>query len=278
MKTETIKYILNVDEKTYQYINDKLIKMDSKIGKVYLENEGLIFNLGLYSYYPLLFMPYFKYNNQIKNLCSFSRYYTGWLFILDKIYDDINEYKPEEMLVMSTVLSEAEHILGEIIPYGEKEIYEQVRKFRNINDKTMLKERKYFSYEKEFSDIELFDYCKDKYVIAKLIVYLCYINSEVQNKQALDILYYSHDCYALARQILDEIEDYQEDYNINKFNIYAYKIIKKYGKLQEETYIKSYLIEIAKENFKAALNAVEHLPVYGWKRFLEKNIGKLGDK
>ena len=49
MKTETIKYILNVDEKTYQYINDKLIKMDSKIGKVYLENEGLIFNLGLYS-------------------------------------------------------------------------------------------------------------------------------------------------------------------------------------------------------------------------------------
>jgi len=131
------------------------------------------------------------------------------------------------------------------------------------------------AYIKIREDKELFDYCKDKYVIAKLIVYLSYECSRGCDENILNTLYYSHDCYALGRQLLDEIEDYRDDYEIDKFNIYAYRLIKKYGKLENENLIKTELICIAKTEFNKAIAAIENLPDCGWKRFLKMSAEKL---
>lgn len=275
MKLETLKYILGIDDETYQCINNDIIDYETSLGKVYFEGRGLLFNLGIYSYYPLLFQPLFDCGKDLRDVMLFSRYYTGWLFILDKQYDDKNEYNSKELLIMSTVLSEAEHILSSIIKLNKQEIYEQVREFRNINDLTMLKEKNYLSYEKDLDDIELFEYCKDKYVIAKMIVYLCFVCSDSFDVETLQKLYYSHDCYAIGRQILDEIDDYKEDYAINKFNIYAYKLLKEYGEIKEENAIKMGLISEAEKYFYEAIASVKSLPNCGWKRFLEVNEKEL---
>lgn len=278
MKVDTLKYILDVDDNTFKQINDEIINSDTRIGKIYFEGKGLLFDLGIYSYYPLLFQPFFDCGKDLKNIILFSRYYTGWLFILDKLYDDANEYMTKELLVMSTILSEAEHILGNIAALRNQEIYEQICMFRSVNDITMLKEKNYFSYKKEFDDKELFDYCKDKYVIAKMVVYICYVCSGSCDTEILEKLYYSHDCYAIGRQILDEIDDYEEDYVINKFNIYAYKLLKMYNDVREEDIIKISLMQKAEYYFSEAIAVVESLPNCGWKRFLEINEKKLNGK
>ncbi len=275
MKLETLKYIIGVDEKIFQNILDRIIYTDAEIGKIYLKDNEMLFNLSLYSYYPLLFKELFDFKTVWTELCLFSRYYSGWLLIMDKIYDNVSECNSKEILIMSTILSKAEQIIS-VIFQGKRDIYDRIKVFRNINDSTMLKEKYYFSYHGNYEDQELFNYCKDKYVLAKLIVFLCYYYDDNSiDDSLLEELYYSHDCYAIGRQILDEIEDVREDYNIGKFNIYAYKLIKQYGKVIDEENVKKELINTAYNYYAEAIRVIEDINDCGWKRFLNVSINRL---
>ena len=118
MTENTLKSLLQIEDSEYNDIIQSIIKSDSSIGKHLLNESPLLFNISLYSVYPILFRQIFNTANKERDILLFGRYYTGWLFILDILYDEKGSGNVQnELLVMSAALSAAEQYLSKIIPY-----------------------------------------------------------------------------------------------------------------------------------------------------------------
>lgn len=269
MTEDTLKSLLQMDDNEYNNIIQFIIKSDSCIGKHLLNDSPLLFNISLYSVYPILFRQIFNTANKERDILLFGRYYTGWLFILDILYDEKGSGNTQnELLVMSVALSAAEQYLNKIIPYPNEEALAIVNEYRRDSDFSMKRESTYFRYGVSYNECELDQYCVQKYALAKAILYLCYISAQKPIESAYNCIIKSHDCYAIARQLIDEIEDYSEDFKNNKFNVYANELLLKYGTIADEEVIKKQLLEKAFCKLNQAIDYIKELPDFGWKRFL----------
>lgn len=274
MKKREFLEILGINEDYYIEIMKWLVAEEKKhCNHLMEENTEILFSMSLYSFYPLLFKDIFNIEDKLHELIMFSRYYSGWLFLLDKIYDDRECCRKIDLLIVSLCATLSERYLQKLIQYCKVNSTDLIDKFRKINDVNMKNEESYFTYDKDYTDEELQEYCKNKYILAKNVVYLCYLSDGNKNKRKiLEKLFRSHDYFAIARQYLDEIEDYKEDYKNGKFNIFAYKLQKKHGRVMEDKIIQEEMVSLSRKYMLMSKQCIVDIPECGWNRFLTLNI------
>lgn len=272
MKEHVLKEIIKISDQEFLRIMELIRKTDEQIGKYLIGKNKLLFNVSLYSLYPLLFKELVDFTDKQNDIILHSRYYSGWLFILDSIFDE-NEttYRNTNLIILSTVLSASDYFLYKLLSGFSKIEISVLETFRHKNDFSMYNEAKYFRNGSEYTDDEIESYCKDKYALAKSVVYLCFLCSKTPNWEFYDKILLSHDYFAYGRQLVDEIQDYEEDYKKQKFNVYANLLLSEYGELCSENMIRANLIKKAVNLYDQALLCIEDLPDCGWKRFIQFN-------
>lgn len=222
-------------------------------------------SISLYSLYPLLFRKEFQLSDQnLKALIPFSHNHFTSLFILDKIYDSQKVEEPIDLLILLEQYSKNMMFLSnEIHP----DVTENICKTLT----GLYKEKYCYRYNQILPLEEERQYAYDKYSFAKIALKVFQTSSNFPKEQAiLEELYASHDCFAYGRQILDDLEDFQQDYKNKQFNIYVNRFLMKYSDETLPTYDQALFRELlleSKQAFENSLNSLSLEFTY-WKNYI----------
>ena len=222
-------------------------------------------SISLYSLYPLLFRKEFQLSDQnLKALIPFSHNHFTSLFILDKIYDSQKVEEPIDLLILLEQYSKNMMFLSnEIHP----DITENICKTLT----GLYKEKYCYQYNQILPLEEERQYAYDKYSFAKIALKVFQSSSNFPKEQAiLEELYASHDYFAYGRQILDDLEDFQQDYKNKQFNIYVNRFLIKYSDETLPTYDQALFRELlleSKQAFENSLNSLSLEFTY-WKNYI----------
>lgn len=215
--------------------------------------------------YPLLFRKEFQLSDQnLKALIPFSHNHFTSLFILDKIYDSQKVEEPIDLLILLEQYSKNMMFLSnEIHP----DVTENICKTLT----GLYKEKYCYRYNQILPLEEERQYAYDKYSFAKIALKVFQSSSNFPKEQAiLEELYASHDYFAYGRQILDDLEDFQQDYKNKQFNIYVNRFLMKYSDETLPTYDQALFRELlleSKQAFENSLNSLSLEFTY-WKNYI----------
>ena len=268
MKINDVQQILNITNSEwniyYELITTSL-KTSTLSHMPFFNQIDNIQSISLYSLYPLLFRKEFQLSDQnLKTLIPFSHNHFTSLFILDKIYDSQKVEEPIDLLILLEQYSKNMMFLSnEIHP----DITENICKTLT----GLYKEKYCYQYNQILPLEEERQYAYDKYSFAKIALKVFQSSSNFPKEQAiLEELYASHDYFAYGRQILDDLEDFQQDYKNKQFNIYVNRFLMKYSDEALPTYDQALFRELlleSKQAFENSLNSLSLEFTY-WKNYI----------
>ena len=268
MKINDVQQILNITNSEwniyYELITTSL-KTSTLSHMPFFNQIDNIQSISLYSLYPLLFRKEFQLSDQnLKALIPFSHNHFTSLFILDKIYDSQKVEEPIDLLILLEQYSKNMMFLSnEIHP----DVTENICKTLT----GLYKEKYCYRYNQILPLEEERQYAYDKYSFAKIALKVFQSSSNFPKEQAiLEELYASHDYFAYGRQILDDLEDFQQDYKNKQFNIYVNRFLMKYSDETLPTYDQALFRELlleSKQAFENSLNSLSLEFTY-WKNYI----------
>ena len=268
MKINDVQQILDITNSEwniyYELITTSL-KTSTLSHMPFFNQIDNIQSISLYSLYPLLFRKEFQLSDQnLKALIPFSHNHFTSLFILDKIYDSQKVEEPIDLLILLEQYSKNMMFLSnEIHP----DVTENICKTLT----GLYKEKYCYRYNQILSLEEERQYAYDKYSFAKIALKVFQSSSNFPKEQAiLEELYASHDYFAYGRQILDDLEDFQQDYKNKQFNIYVNRFLMKYSDETLPTYDQALFRELlleSKQAFENSLNSLSLEFTY-WKNYI----------
>lgn len=268
MKINDVQQILDITNSEwniyYELITTSL-KTSTLSHMPFFNQIDNIQSISLYSLYPLLFRKEFQLSDQnLKALIPFSHNHFTSLFILDKIYDSQKVEEPIDLLILLEQYSKNMMFLSnEIHP----DVTENICKTLT----GLYKEKYCYRYNQILPLEEERQYAYDKYSFAKIALKVFQSSSNFPKEQAiLEELYASHDYFAYGRQILDDFEDFQQDYKNKQFNIYVNRFLMKYSDETLPTYDQALFRELlleSKQAFENSLNSLSLEFTY-WKNYI----------
>lgn len=268
MKINDVQQILNITNSEwniyYELITTSL-KTSTLSHMPFFNQIDNVQSISLYSLYPLLFRKEFQLSDQnLKALIPFSHNHFTSLFILDKIYDSQKVEEPIDLLILLEQYSKNMMFLSnEIHP----DVTENICKTLT----GLYKEKYCYRYNQILPLEEERQYAYDKYSFAKIALKVFQSSSNFPKEQAiLEELYASHDYFAYGRQILDDLEDFQQDYKNKQFNIYVNRFLIKYSDETLPTYDQALFRELlleSKQAFENSLNSLSLEFTY-WKNYI----------
>lgn len=268
MKINDVQQILDITNSEwniyYELITTSL-KTSTLSHMPFFNQIDNIQSISLYSLYPLLFRKEFQLSDQnLKALIPFSHNHFTSLFILDKIYDSQKVEEPIDLLILLEQYSKNMMFLSnEIHP----DVTENICKTLT----GLYKEKYCYRYNQILPLEEERQYAYDKYSFAKIALKVFQSSSNFPKEQAtLEELYASHDYFAYGRQILDDLEDFQQDYKNKQFNIYVNRFLIKYSDETLPTYDQALFRELlleSKQAFENSLNSLSLEFTY-WKNYI----------
>ena len=268
MKINDVQQILDITNSEwniyYELITTSL-KTSTLSHMPFFNQIDNIQSISLYSLYPLLFRKEFQLSDQnLKALIPFSHNHFTSLFILDKIYDSQKVEEPIDLLILLEQYSKNMMFLSnEIHP----DVTENICKTLT----GLYKEKYCYRYNQILPLEEERQYAYDKYSFAKIALKVFQSSSNFPKEQAiLEELYASHDYFAYGRQILDDLEDFQQDYKNKQFNIYVNRFLMKYSDETLPTYdqaLSRALLLESKQAFENSLNSLSLEFTY-WKNYI----------
>lgn len=268
MKINDVQQILDITNSEwniyYELITTSL-KTSTLSHMPFFNQIDNIQSISLYSLYPLLFRKEFQLSDQnLKALIPFSHNHFTSLFILDKIYDSQKVEEPIYLLILLEQYSKNMMFLSnEIHP----DVTENICKTLT----GLYKEKYCYRYNQILPLEEERQYAYDKYSFAKIALKVFQSSSNFPKEQAiLEELYASHDYFAYGRQILDDLEDFQQDYKNKQFNIYVNRFLMKYSDETLPTYDQALFRELlleSKQAFENSLNSLSLEFTY-WKNYI----------
>jgi hypothetical protein len=268
MKINDVQQILDITNSEwniyYELITTSL-KTSTLSHMPFFNQIDNIQSISLYSLYPLLFRKEFQLSDQnLKALIPFSHNHFTSLFILDKIYDSQKVEEPIDLLILLEQYSKNMMFLSnEIHP----DVTENICKTLT----GLYKEKYCYRYNQILPLEEERQYAYDKYSFAKIALKVFQSSSNFPKEQAiLEELYASHDYFAYGRQILDDLEDFQQDYKNKQFNIYVNRFLMKYSDETLPTYDQALFRELlleSKQAFENSLNSLSLEFTY-WKNYI----------
>ena len=268
MKINDVQQILDITNSEwniyYELITTSL-KTSTLSHMPFFNQIDNIQSISLYSLYPLLFRKEFQLSDQnLKALIPFSHNHFTSLFILDKIYDSQKVEEPIDLLILLEQYSKNMMFLSnEIHP----DVTENICKTLT----GLYKEKYCYRYNQILPLEEERQYAYDKYSFAKIALKVFQSSSNFPKEQAiLEELYASHDYFAYGRQILDDLEDFQQDYKNKQFNIYVNRFLMKYSDETLPTYDQALFRELLlepKQAFENSLNSLSLEFTY-WKNYI----------
>ncbi len=268
MKINDVQQILDITNSEwniyYELITTSL-KTSTLSHMPFFNQIDNIQSISLYSLYPLLFRKEFQLSDQnLKALIPFSHNHFTSLFILDKIYDSQKVEEPIDLLILLEQYSKNMMFLSnEIHP----DVTENICKTLT----GLYKEKYCYRYNQILSLEEERQYAYDKYSFAKIALKVFQSSSNFPKEQAiLEELYASHDYFAYGRQILDDLEDFQQDYKNKQFNIYVNRFLMRYSDETLPTYDQALFRELlleSKQAFENSLNSLSLEFTY-WKNYI----------
>ncbi|MBU0278614.1 hypothetical protein [Gemella sp. zg-1178] len=269
MKVSMVKEILEITSEELEYfyniINNSL---NFSLGRslVFLKDTRKLQSLSIYSLYPLMFREKFNLSNkQLEELIVFSHNHFTSLFLLDKIYDSQKIDEPLELLL----LLEQYSINMKYLSNFPEDVYiiENVAKTLA----SLFNEKYSYEYNKILNLQEEEKYVHSKYSFAKIALYLYHkISKEYMSEEIINELYESHDKFAYGRQILDDLEDFIDDYKAKQFNIYVNRYYIEYGEETIPKYDKKLFLNLILEAKKYFIEAKEILSqecIY-WQKYI----------
>ena len=268
MKINDVQQILDITNSEwniyYELITTSL-KTSTLSHMPFFNQIDNIQSISLYSLYPLLFRKEFQLSDQnLKALIPFSHNHFTSLFILDKIYDSQKVEEPIDLLILLEQYSKNMMFLSnEIHPDVTENICQTLT--------GLYKEKYCYRYNQILPLEEERQYAYDKYSFAKIALKVFQSSSNFPKEQAiLEELYASHDYFAYGRQILDDLEDFQQDYKNKQFNIYVNRFLMKYSDETLPTYDQALFRELlleSKQAFENSLNSLSLEFTY-WKNYI----------
>ena len=268
MKINDVQQILDITNSEwniyYELITTSL-KTSTLSHMPFFNQIDNIQSISLYSLYPLLFRKEFQLSDQnLKALIPFSHNHFTSLFILDKIYDSQKVEEPIDLLILLEQYSKNMMFLSnEIHP----DVTENICKTLT----GLYKEKYCYRYNQILPLEEERQYAYDKYSFAKIALKVFQSSSNFPKEQAiLEELYASHDYFAYGRQILDDLEDFQQDYKNKQFNTYVNRFLMKYSDETLPTYDQALFRELlleSKQAFENSLNSLSLEFTY-WKNYI----------
>ncbi|WP_404456735.1 hypothetical protein [Oceanobacillus kapialis] len=276
MEKEKVQSYLRLSTPTFKKYTDILMSENerfasSRFGHFYKDGEHFL-GLSMYSYYPLFFREVIQLEETyLEKLLKFSHFHFLSLFLLDQIYDSNKIRNSYEMIVLVRLYQEAAYSMKDLIGKHE-DIMNLIEVNQIHNDVSMLNEKYVLNYNQTYKESIIKEYCMNKYIYAKSALQVYSLFDHTVKEDTLDKLNLSHDFFAIGRQYLDDLLDYEEDFNEGGFNIYSYHFYQKHpteSLLEEDDEVVAYMISEAEKYLKNAVVTLDDLPVTGWKRYLE---------
>lgn len=276
MKKNEVKEILSITtceyEKLTEYINDCGVKF-TKRNFSFLEDDGEpLTSISIYSFYPLLFKKILRIpNDQLNILMKISHFHFISLFLLDKIYDEEIVTEAFELLALLDIYSENKKTMEK---YFKKDSTAQslVENYFLATKKGMFEEKYSYKRDTNMTLAEIEKYCFSKYSYMKIAILLYTEVSEYKEEKKIQELLLTHDYFAVGRQILDDIDDYLEDYENDSFNIYTNYFIIKHGDnsiLYEDHNLKMELLDLSIMYLDKAMDLMEGYSDTGWFNYIK---------
>ncbi len=275
LKVEQVLDILNITNQEYIEFTNIINSVNSKFSIKnlgFLKNDAPLISNSIYSYYPLMFKNIMNMGkDNLPFLIEFSHLHFISLFLLDKIYDEQKFSNSLDLLVLLDLYHENQNNLNMITTYYP-DIKEEIQKYLSVTKEGFFKEKYIYSYENSLNISEIETYCYNKYSYAKiaLLIYEKFCNTFL-DKEIIDVLKESHDYFAVGRQILDDLDDYMDDYSHNSYNIYTNYYYKKNNlskNLTESKPLQEELTTLSIEYLKKSLNMVKDYTESGWYRYI----------
>lgn len=257
MKINDVKNIINISTEEWDYYSQLIENnlMNTIVPYISL-SKNKFQTISIYSLYPLMFRKEFLLTDKnLDDLIVFSHHHFTSLFILDKLYDSQNIESPIDLLVLLEQYAYSRKFMLELKNSRDR-IYISDGINKTLNG--LYKEKYIYKYNKTLPLNEEATYVHDKYCFAKIAL-IVYNNRTINPIDATVInnLCISHDYFAYGRQILDDLEDFNEDYKNKQFNIYTNRYFTKYKNkdlLEFDSTIFQDLLSEANEYFEKSLN------------------------
>lgn len=271
MQKSTLINLLNIDEDQYDTYNKVLKNLNIEFSSIYfpfIESKDLL-PVSFYSYYPVVFQDFFNFSKkEVLHFIDLSHFHFICLFILDKLYDCNTNEEKLDFLIMTEMYSHAKsNIFKNIKNDG---INVEIQKLYSMNMKSLYDEKYNLDIYKniDMNDIEL--YCTEKYSFAKIII-LLFSDVRKIDKNLLKLILHTHDKFAIARQILDDLTDYIEDFSENIFNIYLNQLDNTYLQSQKlnNTELKFHLINYSIKNFEIIKDILYIYNYTSWYKYID---------
>ncbi|MHC5279467.1 hypothetical protein ACYRFT_04230 [Listeria kieliensis] len=273
MLKSDLQIILDADLKKYNRLISVINHCNTEFTKKYfpfLGSEEPLTSISLYSFYPLLFDTILEIpKNTIDLLTKISHFHFFTLFLLDKIYDKQQIQDAFSLLALMDMHYESKSQINQFVQDNEKRTL--IKHFYQETKHGLYKEKYNYDKHTQMSLSEIESYCFSKYSYAKIAILLYAEVSKKDNRDTLQKLLVSHDYFAVGRQILDDLDDFDEDYQNNSFNIYRSFFMAHYGAERRQVASKELkydLLELAKEYFKKALVETQKYSNTGWNRYI----------
>lgn len=269
MKKIQLIRLLDIDEESYLTYVKELNFLNKEFKSKYFPfiEEKNILPISFYSYYPVVFRDFFDFNQeQLLNLLKTSHFHFVSLFVLDKLYDSSTNEKKLDFLVMLEMHSYSKNNISKYI----KENKCKVDNLYIENMKSLYDEKYNYNINNKLNMKEIENYCFEKYSYAKIIILLF---SEIKkiDESILMLLLNTHDKFAVGRQIIDDLTDYQIDYEENTFNIYLNQLEnnKISNNSLENDSLKLYLINYAIQQFEDIKELIIEHTNTCWYRYVD---------
>ncbi|MGM9886859.1 MAG: hypothetical protein ACI31W_06410 [Lactococcus sp.] len=276
MNLEMIQAITGLTEERFMSVRqviDENSKSFVKKNYAFIKDDSPLISTSLYSYYPLLFQDILELKSEnLEELLNFSNTFFISLFLFDKIYDEQKFNNSLEIIVLLDLYHEARNLL-EHYCIKFPEIQYLVLKYYSETKEEFYSEKFILSRNTLLDEEEIKDYCSIKYSYAKIavLIYSCFSLKENLN---MNDLLKSHDLFAYGRQILDDMEDFQEDFLNGQFNIYNCEFLKEFPESSSPNLsddIQILLLSKAKEAFEKSIIKISNnsKSKTGWERYIE---------
>lgn len=279
MKVEALKSIFNIDELNFQKLLKVIEATDKRIFEGFVPPSNKYMSSSLFSYFPFLFKELIDINDDsMLDLIRFSHSYAHTIFILDDVYDNPKSDKKKLLCLMLLNFYSAiflKEFFYNINYSMEEKTLNQIEKIQK-NYFTNLQFEEKLEYQETSIKEELMDQlCINKYEGAKVIFEL--IKPYFKKEKHYNSILKSFDFYAVGRQVLDDLVDFDEDIQHNKFNYYCQKYYEKTQTLDgisKENIIVDELIKKSTTSYRNAMDELDGIEC-GWTRFVAVNYNKI---
>lgn len=193
---------------------------------LFLKRKGTI---NFYIYYPFLFWEEFPQVplGKVEALAVSWREFLNFILDMDEVFDRQSSVDPKLILRGTLFLKESLRLLYSIFPQSSPFWRYFEKYFKEFAQSVLLEHSKHFGVITPYSTEEMQSIAKGKAAMSKCVTAALSVLSK--NEEKIEALSISQDYFNIAFQLYDDLKDWKEDYDNQRYSYLLTRVIQKYN-------------------------------------------------